>query len=79
MRPDIFTSVVVMSAPFAGPPGIADGVERSSEVDVHAELAKLRRLASTISGTTRLEKRMSTCGTRRVLIPHARVFSREEC
>ena len=43
MRPDIFTSVVMMSAPFAGPPGIADGVERSSEVDVHAELAKLRR------------------------------------
>jgi pimeloyl-ACP methyl ester carboxylesterase len=40
LRPDIFTSVVMMSAPFAGPPPPA-GPAPAPEDDVHAALARL--------------------------------------
>ncbi|MGB8437026.1 MAG: alpha/beta hydrolase [Burkholderiales bacterium] len=51
IRPDVFRSVVLMSAPFAGPPAIAsgDGTQRSRAIarppapDIHAELAALPR------------------------------------
>jgi len=36
-RPDLYTSVALMSAPFAGPPGIAEG----APVDIHDQLAAL--------------------------------------
>jgi len=39
LRPDIFTSVVMMSAPFAGPPPA--GSEPAPEDDVHGALARL--------------------------------------
>ncbi len=52
VRPDVFRSVALMSAPFAGPPAVpfaTDGVppevtgESSSATDIHAALAKLAR------------------------------------
>lgn len=48
IRPDIFRSVVLMSAPFSGPPplpfNIANGTtERPARQDIHAELAALAR------------------------------------
>jgi pimeloyl-ACP methyl ester carboxylesterase len=51
IRPDVFRSVVLMSAPFAGPPPIATGhgaprsqpVARPPAPDIHAELAALPR------------------------------------
>jgi pimeloyl-ACP methyl ester carboxylesterase len=51
IRPDVFRSVVLMSAPFAGPPPIATSNEapqnqtlaRSAALDIHAELAALPR------------------------------------
>lgn len=49
VRPDVFRSVVLMSAPFAGPPAIALGpvspaapTPAAAAVDVHADLAALR-------------------------------------
>ncbi len=46
IRPDVFRSVVMMSAPFSGPPALpfntANGVSESPEIhDIHAELASL--------------------------------------
>jgi pimeloyl-ACP methyl ester carboxylesterase len=44
LRPDIFRSVVLMSAPFAGPPPlIATSGAASRGTDIHAALAALRR------------------------------------
>jgi pimeloyl-ACP methyl ester carboxylesterase len=49
VRPDVFRTVALMSAPFAGPPALPfDTVNRvqqqsSPGVDIHAELAKLER------------------------------------
>jgi pimeloyl-ACP methyl ester carboxylesterase len=48
VRPDVFRSVALMSAPFAGPPalpfGMADHPQQGSpSVDIHEELAKLGR------------------------------------
>ena len=49
VRPDVFRSLVLMSAPFAGPPGLPfDTVnnppqQASPEVSIHDELAKLDR------------------------------------
>ena len=40
-RPDVFRSVALMSAPFAGPPAIAPAA--AIDVDLHAELAQLPR------------------------------------
>ncbi|HBK06557.1 MAG TPA: alpha/beta hydrolase [Acetobacteraceae bacterium] len=39
LRPDLFQSVTMMSAPFAGPPGLA----ASTGTDIHAALARLDR------------------------------------
>jgi pimeloyl-ACP methyl ester carboxylesterase len=43
LRPDVFRSVVMMSAPFAGPPpaGPAPGPDEDGDGDVHAALARL--------------------------------------
>jgi pimeloyl-ACP methyl ester carboxylesterase len=41
LRPDVFASVVVMSAPFTGAPAIADGEARRADPDIHAALAAL--------------------------------------
>ncbi len=49
VRPDIFRSVALMSAPFAGPPGLPFDAAKeppqqaSPGVDIHRELAKLAR------------------------------------
>jgi pimeloyl-ACP methyl ester carboxylesterase len=40
IRPDIFRSVVMMSAPFAGPPALTQPARSG---DIHAEMAALRR------------------------------------
>ena len=41
VRPDVFRSVALMSAPFAGPPGLPSGAP--PEYDIHAAMAKLDR------------------------------------
>src|SRR2546421_11222877 len=47
VRPDVFRSVALMSAPFAGPPALpfdtADNPPPKSPDDIHDELAKLDR------------------------------------
>jgi len=44
VRPDVFRSVVLMSAPFAGPPGLPVGTPPAVPVDsVHDDMAKLAR------------------------------------
>jgi pimeloyl-ACP methyl ester carboxylesterase len=43
LRPDIFRSVAMMSAPFAGPPAIPDAQARTPAPDIHADLAALDR------------------------------------
>jgi pimeloyl-ACP methyl ester carboxylesterase len=43
LRPDIFRSVAMMSAPFAGPPAIPDAQARTPTRDIHADLAALDR------------------------------------
>jgi pimeloyl-ACP methyl ester carboxylesterase len=43
MRPDIFPAVVLMSAPFAGPPAIRLGPPAPPGEDVHAAMLKLPR------------------------------------
>lgn len=45
VRPDLFRSVVLMSAPFAGPPALAVGATASAprRADIHAALATLAR------------------------------------
>jgi pimeloyl-ACP methyl ester carboxylesterase len=40
VRPDVFRSVVLMSAPFGGPPSIQSQI---SKTDIHADLAVLKR------------------------------------
>ena len=62
VRPDVFRSVVLMSAPFAGPPSLpfdtangarGDGRRRRPGSRIHGDLAALDRPESTTSGTTR--------------------------
>jgi pimeloyl-ACP methyl ester carboxylesterase len=43
LRPDIFRSVAMMSAPFAGPPAIPDAQVRTPAPAIHADLAALDR------------------------------------
>lgn len=45
VRPDVFTSVVLMSAPFAGPPALTDGTPSAvpASPDIHEALAGLER------------------------------------
>jgi pimeloyl-ACP methyl ester carboxylesterase len=43
LRPDIFRSVAMMSAPFAGPHAIPDAPARTPARDIHADLAALDR------------------------------------
>jgi pimeloyl-ACP methyl ester carboxylesterase len=43
MRPDVFPAVVLMSAPFAGPPPITLGAPKPPGEDVHAAMLKLPR------------------------------------
>ncbi len=43
IRPDVFRSVILMSAPFAGPPPIAGTAARQAVPDIHAALAALPR------------------------------------
>lgn len=44
VRPDVFRSVVLMSAPFAGPPGLSIGKPPAEPIDdVHDAMAKLAR------------------------------------
>jgi pimeloyl-ACP methyl ester carboxylesterase len=44
IRPDVFRSVVLMSAPFAGPPSVPFGGEQPAPVpDIHAAMAALER------------------------------------
>jgi len=47
LRPDVFRSVVLMSAPFAGPPALPFNTDndaaKPSAADIHEELAALRR------------------------------------
>ena len=74
VRPDIFRSVVLMSAPFGGtasltfdtaeaPPGaVPRGPSRGS---IQGELAALDPRASTITGTTRRERPTTICGALR--------------
>jgi len=42
-RPDVFRSVALMSAPFAGPPPVATDVKAAQGPDIHAALAALPR------------------------------------
>ncbi len=43
VRPDVFRSVVLMSAPFEGPPALPSRTRTAAREDVHAALAKLPR------------------------------------
>jgi pimeloyl-ACP methyl ester carboxylesterase len=44
LRPDVFRSVALMSAPFAGPPALPfDKTGRAPDIDIHAALARLAR------------------------------------
>jgi pimeloyl-ACP methyl ester carboxylesterase len=43
VRPDVFRSVALMSAPFGGPPPIPGEPQRTGAGDIHAELASLDR------------------------------------
>ena len=69
LRPDVFRSVVLMSAPFAGPPALPFDTARSG-ADARTgrprhprrRSPRCRRRASTISGTTRRARPTTTCG-----------------
>ena len=72
IRPDVFRGVVLMSAPFAGPPALPfdtaheGATERircvtGSRGDIHAELAALHARGSTTSGITRPARPTPTC------------------
>ena len=71
VRPDVFRSVALMSAPFAGPPALpfdtADNPlqPQSPDSSIHDELAKLDRPASITNGITRPGRPMPTCGVAR--------------
>src|SRR5579862_6477886 len=43
VRPDVFRSVALMSAPFAGPPSLPSGASAPTVLDVHQALAALPR------------------------------------
>ena len=43
LRPDVFRSVVLMSAPFAGPPALPHGNESAQARGIHDDLAALER------------------------------------
>jgi pimeloyl-ACP methyl ester carboxylesterase len=43
IRPDVFRSVTLMSAPFAGAPAWPSGTEQKTSDDIHAALARLPR------------------------------------
>src|SRR5215467_6247489 len=43
IRPDVFRSMVLMSAPFAGAPAWPSGSEQKTTDDIHAALARLPR------------------------------------
>jgi pimeloyl-ACP methyl ester carboxylesterase len=43
IRPDVFRSVTLMSAPFAGAPAWPSGAEQKTSDDIHAALARLPR------------------------------------
>jgi pimeloyl-ACP methyl ester carboxylesterase len=62
VRPDVFRSVALMSAPFAGPPALP---RPATGPDIHAAMLPWRSWtgrASTTSGTTRRGRPMPTCG-----------------
>ena len=70
VRPDVFRSVALMSAPFAGPPPLpfdtADAPpRRSAKIPCIANSRRCRVRASIINGTTRRARPMPTCTTRR--------------
>ena len=73
VRPDVFRSVVLMSAPFEGPPALpfdtANDAPPAARLRRAAAstttLAALPRRASTTSGTTRRARPTTTCGTAR--------------
>jgi pimeloyl-ACP methyl ester carboxylesterase len=43
IRPDVFRSMVLMSAPFAGAPAWPSGAAQKTSDDIHAAMARLRR------------------------------------
>jgi pimeloyl-ACP methyl ester carboxylesterase len=43
LRPDVFRACITMSAPFAGPPALAEAAQASAAPDFHAALAALDR------------------------------------
>ncbi len=69
IRPDVFRSVVLMSAPFAGPPSLAfdtadGGGRRAAATDIDAELAALhppRKHYQTYYGTREANANMHDC------------------
>ena len=71
VRPDVFRSVVLMSAPFAGPPPLPFNTVdkrrrgRSRKTPCIANLRRCRVRASIINGTTRRARPMPTCIARR--------------
>ena len=70
VRPDVFRSVVLMSAPFAGPPPLPSipptrQRRRSRRIPCIASSRRCRGRASIINGTTRRARPMPTCTARR--------------
>ena len=71
VRPDVFRSVALMSAPFAGPPALpfdtADAAAAGTcrGADIHAALASSTGRASITNGIIRPGRPMTTCGTAR--------------
>ena len=70
IRPDVFRSVVLMSAPFAGPPQIALNTadapcRRSAKTRCTTSSPHCHARASIITGIIRHAKRTPTCGARR--------------
>ena len=70
IRPDVFRSVVLMSAPFGGPPPLpfntADGPAKPQpKIPCIANWRRCRGRANITNGTTRRARPMPTCTTRR--------------
>ena len=70
VRPDVFRSVVLMSAPFGGPPPLPFDTptlrgSRAAAMPCTASSRRCRGRASTTSGTTRRARPTPTCGTAR--------------
>jgi pimeloyl-ACP methyl ester carboxylesterase len=70
-RPDVFRCVVMMSAPFAGPPTLPFNTANATQVEITAnaaadpiydDLAKLDPRENTIRSTSQPAKPMRTCG-----------------